>query len=132
VVTEKNAKDFPGLMIGSYVCLKIEDNGKGMDEETRRKVFEPFFTTKLQGRGLGMAAVYGIVNNHCGRITVESQLNSGTVVRVWLPALIEMEEKATKKQQIRPNRIADAISMIKNEEPGTKMIRECVRSVRNS
>jgi len=109
VVTEKNAKDFPGLMIGSYVCLKIEDIGKGMDEDTRRKVFEPFFTTKLQGRGLGMAAVYGIVNNHGGWITVESQLNRGTIVRVWLPALIEIEEKATKKQQIKPKRATNAI-----------------------
>ena len=51
MTTEKNGKDFPGLMIGSHVCLTIADNGKGMGEETRRKVFEPFFTTKIQGRG---------------------------------------------------------------------------------
>ncbi|MHC4207552.1 MAG: two-component system sensor histidine kinase NtrB [Planctomycetota bacterium] len=109
VITEKNIKDFPGLMIGSYVCLTIEDNGKGMDEETRRQVFEPFFTTKFQGRGLDMAAVYGVVNNHGGRITVESQLNRGTIVRVWLPALFEIKEKATKKLQIRPNSFNNTI-----------------------
>lgn len=96
VITKKNAKDFPGLMIGSYVCLTIEDNGKGREEETRRKVFEPFFTTKFQGRGLGMAAAYGIVSNHGGKITVESQLDMGTNVKVRLPAPLENEAKATE------------------------------------
>ena len=114
-ITQKNAKDFPGLMIGSYVCLTLEDNGKGMDEETRRKVFEPFFTTKFQGRGLGMAAAYGIVNNHGGRITVESQLNRGTIVRVWIPAFTETEEKAEKNHHIRSNRAADVIPIIARE-----------------
>ena len=132
VITEENSKDFPGLMIGSYVCLTIEDSGQGMDEETRRKVFEPFFTTKFQGRGLGMAAAYGIVNNHGGQVTVESQLDRGTIVRIWLPALLEIEEKATKKQKIRPNRATGTIQMIENKEDGTTVIRQCVRSVRNS
>ena len=98
-------------MIGSYACLTLEDNGKGMDEETRRKVFEPFFTTKFQGRGLGMAAAYGIVNNHGGRITVESQLDQGTIVRVWIPAITEAEEKA-EVQNIGSNRATGAIPMI--------------------
>ncbi|MFH1952673.1 MAG: PAS domain S-box protein, partial [Pseudomonadota bacterium] len=57
-------KDYPGLKLGRYVCLSIEDDGKGMDEETKNRIFEPFFTTHFMGRGLGMASVYGIVTNH--------------------------------------------------------------------
>ncbi|MEJ2233588.1 MAG: ATP-binding protein [Syntrophobacterales bacterium] len=79
------AKDHPDLKPGSYVSLTIEDNGSGMSEETRMRVFEPFFTTKLQGRGLGMAAVYGIVKNHDGLVVVDSELGTGTVVRIYLP-----------------------------------------------
>ena len=120
VVTEKNAEDLHGLMIGSYVCLTIEDSGKGMDEETRRRVFEPFFTTKFQGRGLGMAAVYGIVNSHGGQVTVESQLDTGTIVRVWFPALIEMDKQAAQKQTIRPNRATGAARMVENQAYGPK------------
>lgn len=78
------AKGHPDLKPGSYVSLTIEDNGSGMSEETRMRVFEPFFTTKFQGRGLGMAAVYGIVKNHDGLVMVDSELGKGTVVRIYL------------------------------------------------
>jgi signal transduction histidine kinase len=78
-------KGHPDLKPGSYVSLTIEDNGSGMSEETRMRVFEPFFTTKFQGRGLGMAAVYGIVKNHDGLVMVDSELGNGTVVRIYLP-----------------------------------------------
>jgi CheY-like chemotaxis protein len=75
----------PGLAPGQYVCLTVEDDGKGMDAKTRERIFEPFFTTKFQGRGLGMAAVYGIIKNHRGYVYVESQPRQGTVVRILLP-----------------------------------------------
>jgi len=77
----------PGLKTGRYAFLKIEDDGKGMDKETLRKVFEPFFTTKSHGRGLGMAATYGIVKNHDGWIDIDSGLGKGTSVQIYLPAL---------------------------------------------
>ena len=81
--------EFPESRVGTYVKMTIEDNGSGMDEKIRRRVFEPFFTTKFQGRGLGMAAAYGIVNNHNGWIAVDSELGKGTVVQVCLPAIGE-------------------------------------------
>ncbi len=86
-VDEEFAKEHLGLKAGRYVCLNIEDDGKGMDEETRSKVFVPFFTTKSRGRGLGMAAMYGIIRNHHGWISVDSELGNGSVVCIYLPAI---------------------------------------------
>jgi PAS domain S-box-containing protein len=85
VVDEKLAGQNAGLKPGVYVCLQIEDNGPGMDENTRQRIFEPFFSTKFPGRGMGMAAVYGIVKNHDGWIGVDSRLDIGTVVSIFLP-----------------------------------------------
>ena len=73
-----------GVAAGDYVLLTIGDEGMGMDAQ---RVFEPFFSTKYQGRGLGMAAVYGIVRNHDGHVTVHSLPGEGTHVNIYLPAL---------------------------------------------
>ena len=70
-----------------YICIIVEDTGKGMDETIRKRMFDPFFTTKFQGRGLGMAAAHGIVENHGGWIEVESQPDKGTRVKIYLPAI---------------------------------------------
>ena len=69
-----------------YICIAVEDTGKGMDETIRKRMFDPFFTTKYQGRGLGMASAHGIVENHGGWIEVESQPEKGTLVKIYLPA----------------------------------------------
>ncbi len=130
-IIEEFAKTHPGLKPGPYACLTIEDNGKGMDEETRSRIFEPFFTTKFRGRGLGMAAVYGIVKNHSGWISVDSQLGKGTVVRIYLPAIvplrgtqarraglpgikIQVEEK--ERPRIEPTKGEGTILVIEDED----------------
>jgi two-component system cell cycle sensor histidine kinase/response regulator CckA len=85
-IDEAFARKHPGMKPGCYITLTVQDDGRGMDEQTRKRVFEPFFTTKFEGRGLGMAAVYGIVKNHEGYVLVESEPGKGTSVRIYLPA----------------------------------------------
>jgi signal transduction histidine kinase/ActR/RegA family two-component response regulator len=71
---------------GPYVALMVRDTGPGISAETRARVFEPFFTTKEGGRGMGLAATYGIVTHHGGRVDVESIPQTGTAFTVFLPA----------------------------------------------
>ena len=109
------ANQHAGLKPGPYVCLTVEDDGRGMDEETREGIFEPFFTTKFQGRGMGMAAAYGIVRNHDGWISVESELGKGTVVQIYLPA-IEIEVEKPKKAKAEATAGTGTILMIEDED----------------
>jgi len=75
------------LKEGIYVSICVCDDGEGMDEKTRLKIFDPFFTTKFTGRGLGLAAVLGIVRGHNGAVIVESSLGEGTNFEILLPVV---------------------------------------------
>ncbi|MCX7905402.1 MAG: ATP-binding protein [Elusimicrobiales bacterium] len=79
-----------------FITISIEDNGKGMDEETKKKIFKPFFTTKEKGKGtgLGLTTVFNIVKKYKGKIDFESKLNKGTKFMIHLPILCE--EKKVK------------------------------------
>lgn len=74
-----------GLAEGEYVVLEVQDNGCGMDVDTRQRMFDPFFTTKFTGRGLGLAAVLGIIRGHKGAIHVQSEPGQGTAFTIRIP-----------------------------------------------
>jgi CheY-like chemotaxis protein len=84
---KRNPDATPGLFIG----LTVSDTGCGMDETTQARVFEPFFTTKETGKGTGMglAMVYGIIKQHQGWITLDSQPGRGTTFHIYLPVAQE-------------------------------------------
>ncbi len=71
---------------GTFAVISVKDTGIGMTEETRKRIFDPFFSTKFTGRGLGLAAVQGIVRSHRGFMRIESELNVGTHFEIFLPS----------------------------------------------
>jgi two-component system cell cycle sensor histidine kinase/response regulator CckA len=96
-INNENCIQYDGIPPGCYVVLSVVDDGVGMEEKTLKRVFEPFFTTKFQGRGLGMAAVFGIIKNHGGYIKVGSQADLGTNVQIYFPALLSVEDPPKDK-----------------------------------
>ena len=114
-VDECFADAHQGLHPGHHVCLSVEDTGNGMSPDTLSKVFEPFFTTKLRGRGLGLAAVYGIVKNHNGHISAHSEQSRGSVFKIYLPAVMVEAEKMAKPESEIPTG-SETVLIIDDEE----------------
>ncbi len=98
---EEYCRVHPGAKPGNYLLLAISDTGTGMDSEILEHLFEPFFTTKGAGKGtgLGLAVVYGIVKQHGGYVTCDSEPGTGTMFRIYLPAIEEQEVVSDKAEE---------------------------------
>ncbi len=120
-LTESQAAPL-GLHAGSFVLVRVADNGCGMDEATCRRAFEPFFTTKPRGRGtgLGLSTVWGIVQNHGGAVDVTSQAGTGTTFSVYLP--ISLAPIAVIDEPSGPMKTAHHTTvLVVDDEPGVRM-----------
>jgi signal transduction histidine kinase/CheY-like chemotaxis protein len=126
-----------GLSPGRYVKISVTDTGTGMDEKTKARIFEPFFTTKKHGKGsgMGLASAYGIIENHGGFITVESELGHGARFDIFLP-VSEMtpeetteEDKTIKTAKETPLKGRETILLVDDEKCNIIVMKEILESL---
>lgn len=100
---------------GPVVCLTVEDTGCGMTPEVMRRMFDPFFTTRGVGRGLGLAALSGILRKHGGGIAVQSEVGRGTTCRVYFPALPNAVVAAEKPRAAAREKLCARVLLVDDE-----------------
>jgi PAS domain S-box-containing protein len=106
---------------GEYALLSVSDTGRGMDRTTLERLFEPFFTTKEPGKGtgLGLSIVYGIIKQHNGFISVDSEPGNGTTVRIYLP-LLAQEMVTTQKSVVTTPQTGNETILVAEDDPGVR------------
>ncbi len=122
--------DHPGLRPGQYVLVAVRDTGCGMDSETMAHIFEPFFSTKGErGTGLGLAMVYGVVNQSGGHVAVDSLPGAGTTFRIYLPRVEEVPTPAPPApEETSRHRAKETLLLVEDEEAVRRLARLTLES----
>jgi len=117
VIDEDYCRVHPNTKPGRYALITVSDTGTGMDEQTASRIFEPFFTTKASGKGtgLGLAVVYGIVEQHNGWIICDSALSVGTTFRIYFPAIEEVPQEQYFEKKEPPMGQGETILLVDDE-----------------
>ncbi|MEW6713921.1 MAG: PAS domain S-box protein [Nitrospirota bacterium] len=115
---------------GRYALISVSDTGVGMDENTRQRIFEPFFTTKEfgKGTGLGLSIVYGIIKQHKGYITCQSEPGKGTTFNIYLPVVKAAMEERKIIEPAEPAGAARTILFAEDEEEFRKPMKQILES----
>ena len=126
-ITPADVQRRPKARLGVHVCITVTDTGCGMKPETLRRIFEPFYTTKDVGKGtgLGLATVYGIVDQHRGWLEVDSAIGKGTTFNVYIPATDKPVTTVELASPVSVQRGTETILLVEDEEP----LRELARLV---
>ena len=119
------------LADGTYVEIRVSDTGQGMDRETLSHVFEPFFTTKDVGKGtgLGLSMMYGMVKDHGGAVSVESEPNVGTSFRLYFPAADVPTGDDAAPERAKVVRGSGRILVVDDEPVVRRMVSEMLRAM---
>ena len=126
VLTAEEAASIQDASPGRYVCLRVTDSGCGITPENLSRIFEPFFTTKEPGKGtgLGLATVFGIVKQHGGSLTVESEVGKGTSFQIFLRSEEATEtSRAQKAAIVKPRGGTETVLLVEDETAIRVMIR---------
>ncbi|MDX9975609.1 MAG: response regulator [FCB group bacterium] len=123
---ETYVRDHAMVKPGHYVMLAVSDTGTGMDAETQAHIFEPFFTTKEQdkGTGLGLATVYGTIQQSGGSIYVYSEVNRGTTFKIYLPRVTTSAHRAALPPVKQPEVQGTETVLLVEDDP---VVRELVQ-----